>query len=204
MSHTRLTVVLAGISLLGACGTYSEMTTESGEAPVLPIYSTVVVTDFADATEPKGLDDDEFVAHREQLQVAGRHFADIIAAELRTEGLYETVLRESTDQEALVIGGEITRHVEGDAFARFMIGLGAGSSYFDAIIRFSDNKSGESLGKMIIDKNSWALGGGIASGQTVEGYMNNAANRVSEEIVEARETMRTLEAAKERQAASSD
>ena len=39
MAYIRFTLVIAGISLLGACGTYSEMTTESGEEPALPVYS---------------------------------------------------------------------------------------------------------------------------------------------------------------------
>ena len=70
---------------------------------------------------------------------------------------------------------------------RMLIGLGAGSSYFDANVRFTANESGELLGQMKVDKNSWALGGGMASGQTVDTYMRAAAKKIASEIIKYRQ-----------------
>lgn len=202
MNTMRVIFAMLITQALVACGSYSEMQLADGSEPMLPVYQTAVVLDFDDATTLKTDDESRLTEHREALRVAGIHFADIIAAKLRTEGMYDTVLREQTDSEALVISGDITRYVEGDAFARFMIGLGAGSSYFDSIVRFSDNVTGDSLGEIKIDKNSWVLGGGIASTQTVEGYMKNSAAKIVEEINEARDAMRVVAEAAERQEAA--
>ena len=67
-----------------------------------------------------------------------------------------------------------------------VIGLGAGSSYFDADVVFSDNPSGRRLGQISTDKNSWFLGGGLAAGQSVEGFMHGAAKKVAKELATAK------------------
>ena len=74
----------------------------------------------------------------------------------------------------------VTRFVEGNAALRLFIGMGAGSSYFDATTRFKDS-TGKVLGEIKTDKNSWGLGGSIAAGQTVFKFMENAAEKVAEE-----------------------
>jgi hypothetical protein len=81
----------------------------------------------------------------------------------------------------VIIAGEVTRYTEGDSFARFMIGFGAGSSYFDATVRFTDGLNHEEVGVIKVDKNSWVLGGGYASGQTPEMYMAEAAKKIAAE-----------------------
>ena len=86
-----------------------------------------------------------------------------------------------TDANTLVIEGEVTRFVEGNAALRALVGLGAGSSYFDADVRFLDGANGKVVGTMKADKNSWVLGGGLAAGQTVETFMNGAAKKVGQE-----------------------
>ena len=37
--------------------------------------------------------------------------------------------------------------------------IAAGSTYFDAVVRFHNSESDELLGELVVDKNSWVLGG---------------------------------------------
>jgi len=73
---------------------------------------------------------------------------------------------------------EITRFVEGNAALRFLVGMGAGSSYFDA----TDGASGSSIATLSADKNSWGLGGSLAAGQTVYTFMDEAAKKTAKEV----------------------
>ena len=83
--------------------------------------------------------------------------------------------------DSLIITGDVTRYVAGNAALRALVGFGAGSSYFDADVRFIDGASGKVVGTMKADKNSWGLGGGLAAGQTPETFMKGAAKTVAEE-----------------------
>ena len=145
-------------------------------------YSRVSVADFEDQTKIRHSKQEDIDEHVEEVAIAGRLFADKIAAELRVRDLYAEVTRGDVSGEALVIGGSITRYEKGNAAARLMIGLGAGSSYFDASVQFNNNSDGEQLASLIVDKNSWVLGGGWAAGQTVEAYMDEAANKIADEL----------------------
>ncbi len=86
------------------------------------------------------------------------------------------------DADTLVVSGNITRFVEGSAALRFWVGMGAGSSYFDATLRVTDG-SGKHLGTINADKNSWGLGGAIAAGQTVETFMDETARKSAQQLV---------------------
>ncbi len=68
-----------------------------------------------------------------------------------------------------------------------MVGLGAGSAYFDAVVEMYDSETNQKLGEIIVDKNSWALGGFLAAGQSVESFMNGAAKKVAEEMQKSKE-----------------
>ena len=68
---------------------------------------------------------------------------------------------------------------------RGWIGFGAGSSYFDATIEVSD-ASGKALAEMTIDKNSWPLGGILASAQTTGKFMQAAAEYFPTELKAAK------------------
>ncbi len=93
------------------------------------------------------------------------------------------VVRTGTpDSSTLVVGGEITRFVEGNAALRFLVGMGAGSSYFDATVRATDGASGSSIATLSADKNSWGLGGSLAAGQTVYTFMDEAAKKTAKEV----------------------
>jgi hypothetical protein len=71
--------------------------------------------------------------------------------------------------------------MEGNVALRLLVGMGAGSSYFDANIRLIDGASGATLSTTKVDKNSWGLGGGIAASQTVESFMNQGAKAVAKD-----------------------
>ena len=43
-----------------------------------------------------------------------------------------------------------------------------------------------SLGQIVTDKNSWALGGGLAATQTPEGFMRGAAKKIAAECAKLR------------------
>ncbi len=156
----------------------------TADAPLLDVsqYQTVSILDFANATSTKKKTNEKAKEYNDSVEIAGRLFADKIAAELRKAGMFAEVVRGATEKEALVIYGDITRYAEGNAAARLMIGLGAGSSYFDAMVSFKDNLKDSDLAVMEVDRNSWVLGGGIAAGQTVEGYMDKAAKKIAEEL----------------------
>jgi hypothetical protein len=119
--------------------------------------------------------------------VATRQFPDVIAAEITRTGAFSEVLRnEQSDECTLVIRGAITRYQKGSAAARFWVGMGAGTSHFDAIVEFRDGSTDNLLGTVVVDKNSWVLGGGLASGQTPEVFMQEAARKIARELQQAR------------------
>lgn len=175
----RICLVFILTTTLTACGTMSTIEAPRSEAvePAVDFsaYDHVTVLDFDDATRDSDLP-----------ELAGRDFADQIALSVRDTGAYAEISRETVEGESLVVSGEVTRYAEGNAALRFMIGMGAGSSYFDAVVRFTDSETGEVLGELTVDRNSWVLGGGFAAGQTVEGFMDAAASRVAEELVKAK------------------
>ncbi len=150
-------------------------------------YSIVVVLDFEDSTSLKSKKAKRIRRHQEDMEIAKKLLADQIAVEIRTAELFDEVTRDPTTEDALVISGAITRYQKGDAAARLMIGLGAGSSYFDAKVQLRDNKTGSEIGSMKLDKQSWALGGSIAATQSVEGFMKGAARKLTKELSRIRE-----------------
>jgi opacity protein-like surface antigen len=84
-----------------------------------------------------------------------------------------------------VIDGVITKYHEGNPMLRAFIGMGAGSAFFEADVYFR-NSEGNIIGKIKADKNSWALGGGLAAAQNPTMFMNGAAAKIAEEAVKLR------------------
>ena len=171
-----LVVVFAG---LGACGSVGQIEggvgKEGGTEIDLSGYQRVVVLDMGDGTKGKDVPD-----------FAGSNFADRIAAEIRSTEAFVEVSRDLGDARSVVISGEITRYAEGNPGLKLVIGFGAGSTYFDAVVRFHDSESDELLGELVVDKNSWVLGGGLAAGQSVEQFMKGAAEKIAKELAEAK------------------
>ncbi len=141
-------------------------------------YDIVLIKNFTDGTPKQNLP--EYV---------GRNFADLIASKLKESGHFDYILRnneeladKNPDTTTLIVSGEITRYTTGNGALRFLVGFGAGSSYFDSVVKFEDHNNNSIIGEMIVDRNSWALGGGIAASQTVEVFMNEAAEKIAKEV----------------------
>jgi hypothetical protein len=151
------------ISSLVSCGSVSASKPAAGTtATVTKSFSKVIVRDFS---------------------AGGAKFAGIIASEIKQSHPGTQVLRTGKpDGSTLVISGVITRFVEGNAALRLLVGMGAGSSYFDANIQVTDGGNNASVTSLHADKNSWGLGGGIAASQTVDTFMNEAAKKTAAEV----------------------
>jgi hypothetical protein len=156
--------------LMQGCGTISSMESVSGACPLnRSQFDKLSVLDFKSTATAENAE-------------AGKIFADKIADEIEKKNLFNKVVRGPVEGEALVICGEITRCDEGSAAARFWVGMGAGSSYFDADVQFKNNSEKSDLAAIKVDKNSWVLGGGLAASQTVEVFMSQAAKKIATEL----------------------
>lgn len=191
--------VLALTAMLVACGTTSNIKpsakpesavvspAQKGKAVLdLSGYDKVIVLDFVDATDKGKLKPDEARSYSDTMASAVRSFPDLIAQKVRETGAFQEVVRGPSPGKALSISGRITRLTEGSSSLRLWIGMGAGSSYFEATTELSDAESGESLGLVATDKNSWALGGAIAATQTVQSFMQGAAEKIAVQIRESK------------------
>ena len=145
-------------------------------------YSTVQVVDFEDATAHARIPERHRAEHIATVGQATRDFADRIATEIRETGAFPNVSRSPVEGKALVLGGRITRFKEGNGAARLFIGFGAGSSFFDATVVLKDHETGQVLGEIVVDRNSWPLGGVLAATQTVDRFMAGAAKKTAAEL----------------------
>jgi opacity protein-like surface antigen len=163
--------VIALFSLSG-CGSTSGLQNGQGQAIASARkFSRVTVQNFKLALE----DPDP------KANGAPGYFADRIASELKTAGRFPSVARNAKpDANTLVIDGVVTHYKEGNAALRFFVGMGAGSSFFEADVYFRDAK-GITIGKIKVDRNSWALGGGVAAAQNPIMFMNGAAEKIAQE-----------------------
>lgn len=203
---------LVGIALLSAflglqtgCGSTSGLTpvadTESKAQEVesqtldLSSYSRAVIGDFSDlATENKKFKNSEKgvakkAAYVADVQAAGTTFTGYLKAELDKLNVFDNVsvgTEAGVGEGTLLIDGEITRFARGNAAAKFLIGFGAGSTYFDATVTVRDGATGQKLGEIFVDKNSWALGGAISAAQSVEHFMRGGAEKTAKELYAAK------------------
>jgi hypothetical protein len=180
--------VVALCAILTGCGTVSHVTPASGATSDLKKYDRVLVLDFADGVSDKG----DSAAHqrkRLELALATKSFPDEIAIELQSQGVFREVTRSGQpDAHTLVISGTVTRYAEGDAMGRMFVGLGVGSSYFDATVQLKDGAESSVLATQKVDKNSFVFGGGIAANQTPLGFMRQAAKKLATDLVAAKRT----------------
>ncbi len=167
--------------ILSSCGSTSSIrNAQPSESRIsFSNYDYIVVNDFGDGTS-KSSDDPHIISE-------GKRFADLIASAIKSKKSFDKVQRNvnSTDR-AILIDGDITRYDEGNAVMRILIGLGAGSSHFNAKINIKDNETKELLGSMDANKMSWALGGTIAGSQDVKSHMNSVADSIACECVSAK------------------
>lgn len=194
VSRTLATCLV--VALLSACGTTSSLQAPGEEKTIdLSPYSKLLVEDFIDDATAKAKPEAQPLL-RPKLEKAVKIFPDQIASVTRSEGGFEEVLRTGTpDPSTLILRGAITQYDEGNATLRWMIGFAAGNVNFDANVELVDGGSGRSLGNWIVNKNSWALGGGIAATQTPEGFMQEAASKIGAQLSLKRKEVRVAKPA---------
>ena len=164
---------------LAGCGSTSGLQNQQGQA----IASTRKFTKVTVKTFKLQLEDKEPEMNSEKSPA---YFADRIAFEIKSKGRFASVGRDTKpDANTLVIDGVITKYHEGNPMLRAFIGMGAGSAFFEADVYFR-NSEGNIIGKIKADKNSWALGGGLAAAQNPTMFMNGAAAKIAEEAVKLR------------------
>jgi Domain of unknown function (DUF4410) len=176
--HVRLArrsfnvVAILGLLSLTSCGSTSGIKNTQGQAIASTRkFSKVTVQNFKLSLEEP----------EQNSSAAPAYFADRIASEIKKTGRFAAVSRNSKpDENTLVIDGLITKYREGNSMLRLFVGMGAGSSFFEADVYFRDSQ-GTTLGKIKADKNSWALGGGVAAAQNPTMFMNGAADKIAEE-----------------------
>jgi hypothetical protein len=165
---------VASAAFVSSCGTVGSLQRTSTVA-MAQKYHRVVIQNFT-ASVPE---DELAKAARAQSE-----YPDSIAAALIRKGTGLKVTRDGdVGPGTLVVSGHINRCEDGAASLRLWIGMGAGSTYFDATTRISDGGSRTSLGTIKHDKNSWPLGGVIASTQTVDSFMRMAADKTADEVM---------------------
>lgn len=181
--YLYLTAVLLAGAVLTGCGTTSslEAPPEAGVIDLTP-YQRLLVEDFSDEATARAKPEAQPLL-KPKLDSAVKVFPDQIASVTRANGGFKEVAREgAADDETLILRGAITQYDEGNAALRWMVGFAAGNVNFDARVELVDGASGRTLGTWKVDKNSWALGGGIAATQTPEGFMQEAASKIGAEL----------------------
>ena len=181
--YLYLTAVLLAGAVLTGCGTTSslEAPPEAGVIDLTP-YQRLLVEDFSDEATARAKPEAQPLL-KPKLDSAVKVFPDQIASVTRANGGFREVAREgAADDETLILRGAITQYDEGNAALRWMVGFAAGNVNFDARVELVDGASGKTLGTWKVDKNSWALGGGIAATQTPEGFMQEAASKIGAEL----------------------
>ena len=185
ISFVRSSVLLLSFALLSACGSTSKLQRSAASQKSLADYSTVYVADFSDATNKRIKNPDKAAAFKASVTEAQVAFADMIGTNIEKTKNAPSVVRQPPEGEALRIEGEITKLERGNAALRLLLPL-AGSTQFNANVRFVDQQTGEVIGKIVVDKNSNPLGGGYAATQTTRRFMGGAAEKVAEQLELAR------------------
>lgn len=177
---TFVRAALAAIGLtLSACGSVSRLEHSGGHD--FRAYRTIVIGTLGNKPAI-AIPDDKRLAYDTQVGIASSRFAMYLERELRAYRMDVDVVRGEPRPGALFVEGDITRYANGNAALRLFFGFGAGSSYFDAFVRFRDTDSGDVVGTVLVDKNSWPIASGVAAFQTGDAEVLGAAKRVAEEI----------------------
>lgn len=183
MFSRRFAGTVAVTLLVAACGTTSSLQKpEESRAVDLTRFSRLLVEDFTDEATAKAKSEVQPLLML-KLGNAVKLFPDQIAAVTKSGGGFDEVVRSGDpDASTLILRGAITQFDAGNATLRWVVGFAAGNVNFDARLQLVDGGTGESLGTWDVDKNSWALGGGIAATQTPEGFMQEAAAKIGTEL----------------------
>lgn len=175
-----------GLGLSG-CGTTSSLKAGAGKSVTeLARFNKIVIQDFADGASAR-VKGEKKIETLHKLGKIKASFPDLLAEEIERTGAFQQVTRSGVvDRDTLLVAGEISRYDEGNADLRLWVGMGAGSSYFDASVEFRDGLTRGVLGTIQVDKNSWGLGGMGAAGQTPETFMREAARKIASELQKAK------------------
>ena len=170
--HAAIPATIIATFVLAGCGTTSTLKGPQGSTVAASHkYSKVTVQNFKVSVKE----------HAQEAASSAATFADIIAGEIRKSGRFAAVLRNAApDANTLVIDGVVTKYDEGSQAKRMWLGMGFGMAFLEADVKFRDGK-GNVIGTIKVDKNSWALGGGLAAGQNPHSFMNDAAETIAEE-----------------------
>ncbi len=198
LNHFRLAATAVAATTLAACGGTTNIQDEAGAETVLDLsnYETVVVGGFSDqSTENRKFKDNEAGQekrreYQSQVKAGSDLFATYLGEAIETTGAFTQVRRgDSAGPNELFLDGDITRFARGNAVAKFLVGMGAGSTYFDAIVRVHDGANDEAMGQIVVDKNSWALGGAISAAQNIESFMRGGAEKTAGQLYRAKTGM---------------
>lgn len=170
----RNVLVLVLVLFLAACGSLGTLHASRERRAQIADYQRVVVAEFTHDDDP-GAEE-------------GRDaFRAKIAEELRAVRAFGEVAMDHAEAPALKISGNIEEWKVGNVAARTLVGF-VGMSEFDATVVFSDLATGEELGRLKVNRNSWPLPIGTAVNvvQSVEFHMNQAARRIAHELAKAK------------------
>lgn len=177
----RNAFVLCGALLLAGCGSLGTLDASKRNKAEIADYDHVVVGEFTAEGE-------RIKAKPEEVEAGRRAFSEKIVEELRQVDAFETIgPGETAGGPALMISGTVDQWQPGNVAARTLVGF-MGMSEFDATVVFSDAASGEELGRLKVNRNSWPLPIGSASNvvQSVDFHMHQAAKRIASELAKAK------------------
>ncbi len=172
---------------LAACGTLGKLDASAERKREIADFSRVVVGEFVANDTREAKDEDEARRRAEEIDAGRQAFSEKIAQELREVGAFDEVLVGEASGPALRISGSIDQWEPGNVAARSLVGF-VGKSEFDARVVFGDNETGQELGTLKVNRNSWPLPIGTFTNvvQSVELHMELAARRVAHELARAR------------------
>jgi hypothetical protein len=191
-SWVSLAVVCAIFVAVSGCGTTSSFQSAPAEQEFIDLtpYDRLLVEDFVDDATRRAKPEMQPILEPKVTR-ARTLFADQIVSVVKAEGGFAVVDRSGAPANGtLILRGAITQYDEGNATLRWMVGFNAGNVNFDATLQLIDGVSQAVLGTWIVDKNSWALGGGIAATQTPDEFMAEAARKIGVELSTSRKTGR--------------
>lgn len=135
-------------------------------------YARVIVNDFKDKVSKKH--------NNPHIIAEGKRFADMLANEIIKKDLFDKVDRNiESDEEALLIDGDILKYQEDDAMLRFVVGFGAGSSGFKATAYLRDNKTKKIIANIHVNETS-GITGGFANKHKIKHTIRAAAKSVAQ------------------------
>jgi hypothetical protein len=158
--------------MLQSCGSVSSIRPVVKNRTIdINSYKTVVINDFINATP-----------YKKVTEIAEKTFPENILNNLEDSNLFESVYRNKTIYDSLIISGKIVEYEEGNAILRALVGFGAGRSYFSSDIDLIDGNSNEKIGTIEVRRKSWLLGGYLSSNQTAQSLMEDSASDIVKKV----------------------